>query len=126
MDGRAAEVRLRSGTLVVFLREGCDACEDLAGLVRGGAGSLVASVLGVVRPGAEAAVRAWGGGRWLVGDGPFEAFGVTSVPFFCLVGEGLAVTTEGVAFGASYVLERCAESLRGAAVSTARLEPGGR
>lgn len=101
---------MSSPTLVVFVAAACDACRELASLVATGLEGL--EVLGAVRADDVGLARGVGAGRWLVGDHAFDALEVRSAPFFCLL-DGDGARTEGVAFGAAYVVEACARSASG-------------
>jgi len=94
---------------VLFLSGDCAACDELAALVVTGGDGL--EVVGVLRDLDAAAPQRWGAGIWVIGDAAFDVFGVTSPPFFCVVGADGAVALEGVAVGASYVLEHAARAL---------------
>jgi hypothetical protein len=110
-------LQLTGASLVVFLSTTCDACSDLASLVREGAVGF--SVLGVLRvptgglPSDETSSFVGSGGRWLLGDDAFEAFEVSSAPFFCIIDAAGTLVVEGVAFAESHVEDHCARVLAG-------------
>jgi hypothetical protein len=103
---------------VVFLSTSCDACQDLAHLVREGVGGF--SVLGVLRvptgglPSEAISSFVGSEGRWLLGDDAFGAFEVRSAPFFCILDAAGSLVVEGVAFGGGHVADHCARVLAGA------------
>ncbi len=111
-------VQFAGTSLVVFLSTTCDGCRDLACLVREGVGGV--SVLGVLRvppgglPSGELSSFVGAKGRWLVGDDAFEAYEVSSAPFFVIVDAAGDVVVEGVALGRRDVAEHCARVLAGA------------
>jgi hypothetical protein len=102
---------------VVFLSTSCDGCVDLAQLVREGTAGF--DVLGVLRvppgglPSEEVATFVGTEGRWLLGDDAFEAFEVSSAPFFCIIDAAGTLVVEGVAFAESHVEDHCARVLAG-------------
>ncbi len=115
--GRSVRVLVDHPTLVVVLSTTCDGCRDLAELV--GDGSSSVAVLGVLRspvgglPDDEVAALCGTGGRWVLGDDPFEALDVRAAPYFCLVDAHGTVVVEGVAFGRSHVEAHVERALEG-------------
>lgn len=114
--------RSSDSTLVLFLSSGCDACGELAELVRDGVDGL--GVWGVLRESDEAGAHRWVGEHWVVSDRAFEHFDVGAGPFFCLVEPDGTVRAEGVAIGAAYVVEQARRAAAGlASGAPARLRP---
>jgi hypothetical protein len=130
VEGRPVHVELDEPTLVVIVSTTCDGCRDLAELVR--SGSPTVAVLGILRappdglPDKGISTFAGIGGRWVLGDDPFDALDVVSAPYFCLVDAHGSCVIEGVAFGRSHVEAHVARTLDGRPRPDAvRLRPEG-
>jgi hypothetical protein len=129
LHGDRERLCVTSPTLVVFVSTTCDGCVELVGLVR--THDLPLGVVGALRAPAsglpDAGITRFTGtsGRWVLGDEAFEAFEVSSAPYFCLVdGEG-TVIVEGVALGRAHVEDHVRRALEGRPrPDSVRLRPG--
>lgn len=112
--GSPMVVALGRPTVLVFVKQDCDGCIELAQLVRDGIEGF--EVVGVLRelPGPDAAIgHRRDDGTWLVGPGAFDVMAVTSAPFFVVLDEARRVVVEGVALGRDHLVAHCARAAAG-------------